>query len=570
MHRQIVYPAAIPLDTDFLNQNKNTMLGLGYLMQAVLGTTTVLDGLACTPTGPATLTVNISSGSIYTLAQIDGTAYGSIAADTVNQIVKQGIVTGVQNFACPAPVTVGQSVIYLIQAAYQDLDGGSTVLPYYNAANPSAPYSGPGNTGTSQNTVRQGLCTVQIKTGVAATTGSQITPTPDVGFTGLYAITVANGQSTVTSGNIVQLSTAPFITPKLPSVMAAVQAGVANSAIDTSGSANTIAISLSPAVTSITFPLRIWVKVANTNTGAVVINTNGLGNVSATRQDGSAIQPGQLQANGIYPFVYDGSHWQLTGSSTRFALSANTTFFVATTGNDSNPGTVGSPWLTIQHAINFLQSSVDLNGFNVTISVGTGTYTGAIAVTGPFFGGSQVTLQGDTTTPSNVIISTTSNSCISLVQGAILNIAGFKLQTTTSGDCLRAGYNSVATLSGKMEFAACAGFHMHTFNNGVISANQNYTISGSALGHVKSEATSTIENDASTTTTLTGTPAFSVAFAVATANASVLFQSNTFSGSATGSRYNASLNGVVSTNTGNTSFLPGNAAGTTATGGQYS
>src|SRR5271154_7125143 len=109
MDRIIIYTGAIPQDSDLLLTNKNTMVAFGYLMQAVLGTGTLVDGLACTPTGPATLTVNVGGGSIYSLAQIDATAYGSISADTTDQIVKQGIIIATQNFPCAAPVTSGQS-----------------------------------------------------------------------------------------------------------------------------------------------------------------------------------------------------------------------------------------------------------------------------------------------------------------------------------------------------------------------------------------------------------------------------------------------------------------------------
>jgi len=322
--RQMVYPGAIPQDTDFLNTNKNVMVGLGYLMQAILGTSTAVDGLACTPTGPATLTVNVATGSIYSLAQIDATAYGSLPSDTVNQIVKQGIVIGTTNFACPAPSTSGQSVVYLIQAAYQDVDGGSTVLPYYNSSNPSVPYSGPGNLGTSQSTVRKGVCVLAVKTGVAATTGTQATPAPDAGYTGLWAITVANGQSTITSGNIAQLATAPFITPKLSSILATIQSGAANFAVDTSGSANTITIALSPAPAVLTNGMRVFVKLANTITGATVMNTNGLGNVSVVNQIGAALASNAGVANGIYQFVYDGNgtRWQMQGVLSGIGLLA--------------------------------------------------------------------------------------------------------------------------------------------------------------------------------------------------------------------------------------------------------
>lgn len=73
------------------------------------------------------------------------------------------------------------------------------------------------------------------------------------------------------------------------------------------------------------------------------------------------------------------------------------------------------------------------------------------------------------------------------------------------------------------------------------------------------------------TVTLSGTPAFSVAFATASRAGVVQVNANTYSGSATGTRYAASTNGVIFTNTGGSAtYLPGNGAGTTATGGQYS
>jgi microcystin-dependent protein len=312
LDRQIVYVGQIPQDTDLLLTNKNTMVAFGYVMQALLGTGTVVDGLACTPTSPAGMTVNVAGGSIYSLDQIDATAYGSVSPDTTDQIVKQGIIIGTENFSCPPPVTSGQSVVYLIEAAYEDVDTGSTVLPYYNASNPAVAYSGPSNSGMSQNTIRQGLCKVQVKTGVAATTGTQVTPSPDAGFTGLYAVTVANGQTTITSGNIAQLMTAPFIGTKLPGVLAAIQSGASTYTADTSSSANTITVAFTPAITSLTDGLKVRVKVANTNTGSMVMNTNGLGNVAVVNPDGSTPGAGAFAANGIYDLIYDanGTRWQ--------------------------------------------------------------------------------------------------------------------------------------------------------------------------------------------------------------------------------------------------------------------
>jgi hypothetical protein len=68
---------------------------------------------------------------------------------------------------------------------------------------------------------------------------------------------------------------------------------------------------------------------------------------------------------------------------------------------------------------------------------------------------------------------------------------------------------------------------------------------------------------------LSGTPAFGVAFVDADRCGVAGFFSVTWSGSATGKRYSATANGVVDTFGQATTWLPGNSAGTTASGGQY-
>jgi hypothetical protein len=91
MHRVINWLNAVPLETDLLNTNKYAQTGLGYLAQAALGTAICVDGLACTPTTPASLSVIVGTGSIYTQAAMDSTAFSSLGTDTAHQVIKQGI-----------------------------------------------------------------------------------------------------------------------------------------------------------------------------------------------------------------------------------------------------------------------------------------------------------------------------------------------------------------------------------------------------------------------------------------------------------------------------------------------
>ena len=219
MDRPIVYTQEQARSTDFLFASRSAMIGLSKLAAAILGTSTAVNNLACTPTSPAGLTVNVSQGEIYSMAPVDASQYGVLPADTADTILKQGIVLGTTNFSCPAPTTTGYSINYLIEAIYQDTDTTNVVLPYFNSANPSQPLSGQNNSGAPQSTERQGQCILAIKAGAAAATGSQVTPAPDSGYTALWVVTVANGQTGITSANIAQVPGAPFLTQNLQSIL---------------------------------------------------------------------------------------------------------------------------------------------------------------------------------------------------------------------------------------------------------------------------------------------------------------------------------------------------------------
>jgi hypothetical protein len=226
MNRNIVYPGSIPLDTDLLAVNRNAMIAIGYLAQLTLGTNAVVDGLPCIPTTPASMTVVIGPGSITTLSTVDTLAYGSLPADATDPLLKVGINIAATDFTLTAPNTSGQSVNFMIQAAFQEADLDPVVLPYYNAANPAQAYSGPSNSGAPQNTLRAQVVQLELKSGAPANAGSQQTPPIDNGWVGLYVITVSYGQSAVTGSDIAVLPTAPFLSWKLPSLRPGFGSGI--------------------------------------------------------------------------------------------------------------------------------------------------------------------------------------------------------------------------------------------------------------------------------------------------------------------------------------------------------
>jgi len=248
-------------------------------------------------------------------------------------------------------------------------------------------------------------------------------------------------------------------------------------------------------------------------------------------------------------------------------LTANRTYYVRTDGSNSNDGlanTSGGAFLTIQKAIDVC-AALDLGGFDITIAAAAGTFTTPVVVSKPFIGNGTVTLSG----PTTAIISTTSNNA--LVVSANTNgkfvVSGCKWQTTTSGSCILNTGGGRLPIGG-MEFGACAGSHIHsTYAGSWIDIVANYTITGGAIAHVDAFGGGQVVASGRTAT-LTGTPAFT-SFAKADSLGYVRFVSTTITGSATGQRYNASLNGIIDTSGGGASYFPGNSSGATATGGQY-
>ena len=98
--------------------------------------------------------------------------------------------------------------------------------------------------------------------------------------------------------------------------------------------------------------------------------------------------------------------------------------------------------------------------------------------------------------------------------------------------------------------------------------NTNFSIVGGAAQLIRA-LTGGIVSVVTSTITVTGTPAFTT-FAQAEGGVISFYSpTTTFSGSATGARYSATLNAVINTFGGGANYFPGNAGGATGTGGQH-
>ena len=239
-------------------------------------------------------------------------------------------------------------------------------------------------------------------------------------------------------------------------------------------------------------------------------------------------------------------------------LSSNLTLYVATTGSDSNNGTSGSPFLTLQHAIT-VAFGYNLNGYTLTIQHANGSYAGA-TVNRPFVNGT-VIINGT----SSVIIT----SLLTVQNNALITIQNLEFLPTT-GNALQASAGGIAYLGVGIVFGAAAGYSQCLASEGgKIFFNAAYTISGGASSHWYVTDSGEM-NSQGQTVTLTGTPAFSGTFAHADLNGLINFANSTFTGSATGSRFLSELNASIWDGGAGLSALPGNVAGTWNSGGIYS
>lgn len=264
----------------------------------------------------------------------------------------------------------------------------------------------------------------------------------------------------------------------------------------------------------------------------------------------------------------NGSATVITTSGTcasREVLSGARTYYVRTDGNDNCNGMTNAAgssgdcaFLTLQKAADTV-ATLDIRTNNVTVSVQAGTYTGAVSLQPPN-GTGTYSFTGDTGTPANVVVSITGGSAFTTNRGTF-TIQGFKI-SSTAGYCILANSYSNVTL-GANEYASCAAGHLYSGPASIVTFSANYTISAGSAYHILADPSSVTFMD-NRTVTLTGTPAFSTAY-IRAVGATIMARAMTFSGSATGSRYDIQGPGMINTGGGGASYLPGNAAGSGGT-----
>lgn len=245
----------------------------------------------------------------------------------------------------------------------------------------------------------------------------------------------------------------------------------------------------------------------------------------------------------------------------RTTLSANRTYYVSSSGSNSNDGlSLGTPFATIQGAIDAV-AALDISTRNVFISVGNGTFDG-FTLKDPV-GSGIVIIDGSGS--ANTIISASNRHAVLATSTSKYQIRNMKLSTTGSGAGVWVGSNSYLVLSSGLEFGTCAGNHIESNLNSVVYAVSNYTVSGNAVSHWFADNGGLIQF-AGMTMTLLNNPSFSLAFGYSTNLSSLRVNANTYNGSAQGVRYYVTNNAIIFAGG---ATLPGTLSGSSAYGGLY-
>lgn len=219
--RPIIFSQEQGRTFDILWGWRDALIALAYLEQDISGSiTSQLSGFAATPTGPASLTINLAAGRIYQQSTVDATAYGALPSDSLI-VQQQGTAATQSVLFTTAALAAGQSQWALVQAQFAQVDAvapgdpSGGLLLYYNSAQPSQPLQGPGGNGQTQNTVRLGAVAISVIYGSPATTGSEVPPNPTTGWVPMYLVDLTFGQSAINSGQI--LIAGPSVGNNVPS-----------------------------------------------------------------------------------------------------------------------------------------------------------------------------------------------------------------------------------------------------------------------------------------------------------------------------------------------------------------
>jgi len=258
-------------------------------------------------------------------------------------------------------------------------------------------------------------------------------------------------------------------------------------------------------------------------------------------------------------------------ANAREVLTAPRTYYVSTTGSDSNNGlTAGTAFATHVKAIN-TACALDLSTFSVTISTADGTYnvTGTAMPLKSYVGAGPITIQGNNASPQNVIINTTNGDCAA-ASGVIgqWNISGFTLNANTFGYCgLRAYGGSTVVQAGNIRWGKALS-HVFADYGAIVFLIGTQEVYDDFNQHYQFTNQGIIQ-DIGKSVTITGTRTFGY-FAYGETSGELVVNGTTYSsvaGSAFSTKFNNATNALIVGTGGNVNLFPGTLAGASWAGG---
>jgi hypothetical protein len=265
--------------------------------------------------------------------------------------------------------------------------------------------------------------------------------------------------------------------------------------------------------------------------------------------------------------------WAGTSAGTAYSnyiITTNTTYYISTTGSDSNSGTsAGAAWATYAHAAAVISQLTIATGVTVTIQFADGTYTQGLTGIN-FQGGGNVVVQGNTGNQNAVVINPSTGNPL-LLSGQYSNIT-FTYLSLSGGNSGFIIQTSIAKATlGNLTIGSCSTYSVLINVSSSISwQNSTIQVTGGAVTFMY-VASGSVCNWSSNTINFTGSSSFS-SYVFNIANLSLLIcpSLTILNGSScSGNRYFVSGNAVINGTGGVAAYLPGNQNGTTSTGGIY-
>lgn len=295
-------------------------------------------------------------------------------------------------------------------------------------------------------------------------------------------------------------------------------------------------------------------------------------NEDSDTQRGKRISPNGITSFILYPkqcvrIFNQNNVWIIDPPQQLWRPTTLPTIYVdGTNGLSTNDGLAtgaGGAVATIQQGVDIVLKYIDvaLTG-NIPIQLADGTYTAGATITGPPRGSTTwCTIQGNESTPGNVIVSISSGACFNVLDYAGVTIRAMRLQAS-SGNVIGILAKAFALIDiANIEFGSvgATGIHVQITQNSVCSAVGNYAITGNAFYHVSINDGSVFDFGGATVTI--GSARAFTTFAIGTGNSNITHSSASFSGAGVAGTTGVRFQSIDAKVTSSLTF-PGNAAGT--------